>query len=67
MANNKTIDVTPNVQFCLEELKAAIESLPDGDLKKRAEDALDYLSRTAEGEPQPLGGRDCPVDRPIIK
>jgi hypothetical protein len=46
MAKSKTIRVTPNVQRCLEELKAAVKSLPAGDLKKRAEGALDYLSRT---------------------
>lgn len=66
MANEKTIDVTPNVEKCLEILKDAVESLPEGDLKKRAEGALDYLDSTAKGEPQPLGGRSCPADKAII-
>ena len=60
------IDVTPNVQKCLEELKAAVESMPDGDLKTRAEGALDYLDRTFQGEPQPEGGRRCLPDRPMV-
>jgi len=67
MAKSKTIRVTPNVQKCLEELKKAIKSLPPGDLKKRAEAALNYLSRTFKGEPQPRKGMICPVDKPIIK
>ena len=60
MAKSKTIRVTPNVQKCLEELKAAVKSLPAGDLKKRAEGAVTYLSRTFKGERQPGGGISCP-------
>jgi len=60
------IDVTPNVQKCLEELKAAVESLPLGDLKTRAEGALDYLDQTFSGEPQPLEGKRCSPNRPIV-
>ena len=66
MAKSKTIRVTPNVQRCLEELKAAVKSLPAGDLKKRAEGAVDYLSRTFKGEPQPLGGGHCPGGTAIV-
>jgi hypothetical protein len=66
MAKSKTIRVTPNVKKCLEELKETIKSLPSGDLKKRAEEALNYLSRTFKGEPQPLKGIRCPVNKPII-
>lgn len=66
MAKSKSIRVTPNVQKCLEELKAAVKSLPSGDLKKRAEGALNYLSRTFKGEPQPLKGRMCPPERLFI-
>lgn len=67
MAKSKTIRVTPNVQKCLKELKATVKSLPSGDLKKRAEGALNYLSRTFKGEPQPLKGRTCPHGKLIIK
>lgn len=66
MAKSKTIRVTPNVQKCLEELKAAVKTLPAGDLKKRAEGALDYLSRTFKGGPQPLSGIRCPAAKLII-
>lgn len=67
MAKSKTIRVTPNVQKCLEELKKAVKSLPAGDLKKNAEGALDYLSRTFKGEPQALKGRHCPYGKPIVR
>lgn len=67
MAKSKTIRVTPNVQRCLEELKAAVKSMPEGDLKKRAKGALNYLSRTFKGEPQPGKGMICPGGRPIIR
>ena len=60
MANDVTIQVTPNVEKCLEELTAAVNSLPAGDLKERAEGAIQYLSRTFKGEPQPRGGGACP-------
>jgi len=67
MAKSKTIRVTPNVQKCLKELKEAVKFLPAGDLKKNAEGALNYLSRTFKGEPQPLKGRHCPAGKLIIK
>lgn len=67
MARSKTITVTLNVKKCLEELKEAIKSLPSGNLKKRAEGALNYLSRTFKGEPQPLKGIRCPVEKAILK
>lgn len=66
MTDNITIEVTPNVLKCLEILKAAVESLPEGDLKNNAEGAVDYLDRTAKGEPQPLEGKLCPVEKLII-
>ena len=67
MAKSKTIRVTPNVQKCLEELKEVVKTLPAGDLKKRAEGAVNYLSRTFKGEPQQLKGRACPAGTRIIK
>ncbi len=67
MAKSKTIRVTPNVKKSLEELKAAVKSMPAGDLKRRAEGAIDYLSNTFKGKPQPKGGQVCPTDMLIIK
>ncbi len=67
MAKSKTIRVTPNVQKSLEELKAAVKSMPAGAKKERAEGAISYLSSTFKGKPQPLGGRTCPGGRPIIR
>ena len=59
MAKSKTIRVTPNVQKCLEELKAAVKSMPSGAKKERAEGAISYLSSTFKGKPQPGKGRVC--------
>jgi len=67
MAKSKTIRVTPNVQKCLEELKAAVKSMPAGEKKKRAEGAISYLSTTFKGKPQPGKGRACPMGRLFIR
>jgi hypothetical protein len=67
MARSKTIRVTPNVKKCLEELKGAVKALPKGDLKKRAEGALNYLSSTFKGQAQPGQGRHCPVRTSVIR
>lgn len=66
MPDYKTIDVTPNVKRCLEILKEIVESLPPGDLKDKGEGTIDYLSRTFDGEPQPLRGAKCPPERFLI-
>ena len=66
MAKSKTIRVTPNVKKSLEELKAAVKSMPAGDLKKRAEGAINYLSNTFKGKPQPGRGQVCPIKTLII-
>jgi hypothetical protein len=60
MAKSKTIRVTPNVQKCLEELKAVVKSMPSGAKKERAEGIISYLSQTFKGKPQPGKGRMCP-------
>lgn len=67
MAKSKTIRVTPNVQKCLEELKSVVKSLPSADLKRKAQGALDYLSRTFKGELQPMKGEGCPGSKLIIR
>jgi len=66
MAKSKTIRVTPNVQKCLEELKAAVKTLPAGDKKERAEGAISYLSSTFKGKRQPKLGKTCPGGRVIV-
>lgn len=63
---SEKIDVTPNINRCLEVLREAIKTLPEGDLKTQAEGALEYLESTARGEPQPNEGRSCPVNKVII-
>jgi len=65
------IEVTPNVQECLKALKPAVESMPAGESKTRAEVALDYLDRTFKGEPLPEGGIPppgirCTPERPVV-
>ena len=67
MAKSKTIRVTPNVQKCLQELKAVVKSMPSGEKKKRAEAAVTYLSSTFQGKPQPLKGRACPGGKIFIR
>lgn len=67
MAKSKTIRVTPNVQKCLEELSAAVRSMPSGEKKKKAEGAISYLSTTFKGKPQPGKGRTCPAGRIVIR
>ena len=63
---SEKIDVTPNVKSCLEVLREAVKTLPEGDLKIQAEGALEYLERAARGEPQPNEGRSCPVEKIFI-
>lgn len=60
MSEKNMIDVTPNLKKCLEILLEAINQLPSGDFKDKAEAALQYMSRTFEGEPQPMDGEGCP-------
>ena len=67
MAKSKILRVTPNVQKSLEELKAAVKSMPAGEKKERAEGAISYLSQTFKGKPQPGKGRSCPGGKLIIR
>jgi len=66
MTRSKKITVTPNVQESLKRLKKAVKSMREGDLKKDAEGAIQYLSRTFKGEPQPLKGRRCPAGMRVV-
>lgn len=67
MARSIRISVTPNVKKCLEHLKAAVKALPEGELKENAKGAVNYLSRTFKGEPQPGGGSSCPGGTRMVK
>jgi len=60
------IEVTPNLEKCLEVLEEAIQELSSGELKDKAEGAIEYMSRTFQGEPQPLEGRACPPGKFLI-
>ena len=67
MAKSKAIRVTPNVEYCLKELKEGVKSIPEGDLKMRAQGALNYLSLTFKGEHQQVHGRDCSIGKLIVR
>jgi hypothetical protein len=67
MARSKTIRVTPNVKASLEILKKAVKSLPQSDLKTKAQGAVTYLGDTFEGKPQPGKGRICPPRVAIVR
>lgn len=66
MADEITIKVTQNHWNCLKLLKEVVDTLPSGDLKERAEAALDYLTRTFKGEAEPKVIVPCPPNRLII-
>ncbi len=66
MAKSKEIRVTPNVKKCLAYLKAAVAAMPEGELKDNAKGAVNYLSRTFEGKPQPARGIKCPGSTRIV-
>lgn len=53
------IEVTPNLEKCLEVLKDAVQELSPGELKEKSEGAVEYISRTFKGESQPNEGRSC--------
>jgi hypothetical protein len=50
-----------------DELRKAVASLPAGELKARAEAALDHLTRAFAGSPAPAEERKCPVNTTIIR
>ena len=66
MAKSKTIRVTPNVKKCLAHLKAALNAMPEGELKDNAKGAISYLTRTFQGKPQPGRGIGCPGSTKIV-
>jgi hypothetical protein len=60
------IDVNPTVLKCLELLREAVNALPEGEVKTKAEGALAYLESAARGEPQLDERLACPSDIPLI-
>jgi len=67
MDKSRKIEVTPNLVQSAEELRKAVASLPAGDLKARAEAALDHLTRAFEGRSALTQEKKCPVNTTIIK
>ena len=67
MPKSRVVRVTPNLEECLIELKAAIKDLPEGDRKKAGRGALAYLEKTFRGVKQPLRGSTCPKDTSILR
>jgi hypothetical protein len=63
---SEKIDVTPNIKRCLEILRNAVKTLPEGDLKTQAEGALEYLESAARGETQPNEGVHCQPGKFLI-
>jgi len=66
VTRSRSVRVTPNMQKCLKIMDEAVRALPKGDLKKRAKAAVDYMSRTFEGKPQPMRGVLCPPNILIV-
>ena len=56
----KRITVTKNVSYSLEVLEKAVKKLSEGETKEKAQGAIEYLLKAAEGERQPLRGQECP-------
>jgi hypothetical protein len=67
MGKTRKIEVTPNMIQSAEELRKAVASLPAGDLKARAEAALDFITRAFENHPESTEERKCPVNTTIIR
>ena len=57
----KRISVTPNVEYSLKILEKAVKELPEGETKKNAKGAIQYLLKSAQGEKQPGRGQECPT------
>ncbi len=68
MAQRPKIEVTPRMREALEELRKAVDALPIGEDKARAEAALDHLVQRFQGlAPAKTTRRGCPVNTNIIR
>ncbi|MCI0470072.1 MAG: hypothetical protein L0Y73_00265 [Candidatus Aminicenantes bacterium] len=60
----KRISVTPNVEYSLQVLEKAVQSLPEGEAKEKAKKAIAFLQNTAKGERQ--SGRVNGCSHPVL-
>lgn len=66
MAKSKVIRATPNLLNCLKVLKEVVKKMPAGNLKKRANFAINYMDKTFKGKPQSRALISCPRNAPIV-
>jgi len=59
MEKSHRITVTRNVKYCLELLEEVVQLVPEEAKKVKAQQALHYLSKSADGESQPYRGLEC--------
>ena len=52
--------LTPNIQYCLDVFKDVVDATTDKNLKKKGEEALEYIKYSFAGKVQPMGGHGCP-------
>lgn len=67
MAQRPKIEVTPKMREALGELRKAVDALPIGEDKARAEAALELLLQNFQGRVPKKAVRGCPVNTNIIR
>jgi hypothetical protein len=67
MAQRAKIEVTPRMREALDELRKAVDALPIGEDKARAEAALELLAQSFQGVAAAKVTRRCPVNTNIIR
>ncbi len=67
MAQRPKIEVTPKMKEALEELRKAVDALPIGEDKARAEASLELLLQSFQGIAPKKVVRRCPVNTNIIR
>ena len=67
MAGKKPVQAPPSIRKCLQELESIVRSMPAGDAKKRAREALRSLSQALAGHrPKSAGKRICPPGTALV-
>ena len=56
-----SVYLTPNIQYCLDVFKEVVDATTDKTLKKKGEEALEYMKYSFAGKDQTMGGHGCPV------
>ena len=54
------VHFSPNVQHCLDVYQELVNSTMDAALKKKGQEAVDYLKYSFAGRVQTMGGHGCP-------